>query len=170
LCVSRNHHNLEWVGERRLKNAVMLLEWIPSVSKLQPLPSKASSLSDAQERRLRNALALLNLDSSGTFNAHDLREALRSAEDLQLTDAEIDDLLGAGAATAGAPLGLSFEQLHEILTSGRYRQIENGRYYVLLSLAEAETMCASRHHPQPQAEPHAPYHRTRLTTAHTAPP
>ena len=32
LAVSRNHFNLEWVGERRLKNAVMVLEWVPVAS------------------------------------------------------------------------------------------------------------------------------------------
>ena len=26
LCVSRNHFNLDWTGDRRLKNAVMVLE------------------------------------------------------------------------------------------------------------------------------------------------
>ena len=60
--------------QRLLKNAVMLLEWVPSASKLELLPAKASSLTDAQERRLHSALSLLNLDSSGRFNPYDLRE------------------------------------------------------------------------------------------------
>lgn len=74
LCVSRNHHNLDWVGERRLKNAVMLLEWVPSVAALRALPSRASTLSEAQERRLRNALALLDLGGKGRLSRLELRE------------------------------------------------------------------------------------------------
>ena len=35
---------------------------------------------------------------------------------------------------------LSYEVLHDVLTSGRYRRADDGRYFVLLSLAEAETI------------------------------
>ena len=161
LCVTRNHHNLDWVGERRLKNAVMLLEWVPSVSALEPLSSKAGALSEVQERRLRNALSLLDNGGAGRLSRKELREVLRSAEDLQLSDAEIDALLGEhGASTPPLPRrsspgdappvvsstvsaavsALSFDELREVLISGRYRQIESGRFFVLLSLQEAETI------------------------------
>ena len=157
LCVTRNHHNLDWVGERRLKNAVMLLEWVPSVSALEPLSSKAGTLSEVQERRLRNALSLLDNGGAGRLSRKELREVLRSAEDLQLSDAEIDALLGEhGVSTPPLPRrsspgdappavsrtvsALSFEELREVLISGRYRQIEAGRFFVLLSLQEAETI------------------------------
>ena len=35
---------------------------------------------------------------------------------------------------------LSYEVLHDVLTSGRDRRADDGRYFVLLSLAEAETI------------------------------
>ena len=67
LCVSRNHFDLEWTGERRLKNAVMVLEWIPDTSRLRTLPSKTGALSPAQEARLRKALSLLDLQVAPTY-------------------------------------------------------------------------------------------------------
>ena len=71
-----------------------------------------------------------------------MREALRSAEDLHLTDAELDDLfddLGV-KDSGGLHTVLSYDVLHDVLTSGRYRRTDDGRYFVLLSLAEAETI------------------------------
>ena len=85
LCVSRNHFNLEWIGERRIKNAVMVLEWIPSVSKLRPLPC-VTRMSEPQQARLLSALQLRDFDSTG-FVRDNLREALRSAEDLEQINA-----------------------------------------------------------------------------------
>ncbi len=85
---------------------------------------------------------MLDFDSSGDYDAGELREALRSAEDLHLTDAELDDLfedLGV-KDSGGLHTVLSYEVLHDVLTSGRYRKTDDGRYFVLLSLAEAETI------------------------------
>ena len=82
------------MGERRLKNAVMVLEWVPDTTQLRTLPSATGALSAAQEERLRRALSLLDLrsrggtDTSMRFGPHELREALQSAEDLMLTDAD----------------------------------------------------------------------------------
>ena len=146
LQCSRNYFNLEWTGERRLKNAVMVLEWVPSVEKLASLPTGNAAMSAAQRARLASALKLLDFDSSGSYERGQLREALRSAEDLQLSEAELDELVETyGAASpnskAGKPTSvLSYDVLHEVLTSGRYRRADDGRYFVLLSLAEAETI------------------------------
>ena len=56
LQVSRNYFNLGWVGDRRLKNAVMVLEWVPSTKQLSPLPTGAAEMSEAQQARLHAAL------------------------------------------------------------------------------------------------------------------
>ena len=138
LQMSRNHFSLDWAGERRLKNAVMVLEWVPSVPKLAALPTSATSMSAAQQERIDSALRLLDFDSSGSFERAELREALRSAEDLQLTEAELDELLEAHGREGGSVL--SPEVLREVLISGRYRRADDGRFFVLLSLAEAETI------------------------------
>jgi Ca2+-binding EF-hand superfamily protein len=119
-------------------------------------------LSEASNQRLRKALALLDVDNNGQFDAAELVEVLRSAEDIELTDTELDDLLydskagaeggGSGKLLQVAALGgvcpstpkrrteLTFNELKKVLVSGKYRQQESGRRYVLLSLAEAETI------------------------------
>ena len=37
LALSRNHFNLQWVGDRRLKNSIVVLEWVPSGLRGKPL-------------------------------------------------------------------------------------------------------------------------------------
>jgi hypothetical protein len=54
-----------------------------------------------------------------------------------LKEATPDDPSGAAAPRADA---LTFHQLRDVLTSGRFRKVEEGRYFILLSLAEAETL------------------------------
>lgn len=95
-AAQRNHFNLDWLGERRLKNAVMVLEWVPDLSEVCSLPPKASELTAEQEARLSNSLSLLDMSDRGSYGLRELREALRSSEDLQLTDAELTPLLHSG--------------------------------------------------------------------------
>jgi len=50
----------------------MVLEWIPDVAKLSPLPTGAVAMTDAQQSRLASALRLLDFDSSGDYDAGDI--------------------------------------------------------------------------------------------------
>jgi len=93
LGISVNHYDPTWVGQRRLKNACIALEWIPEIAKLCPKKAKTTPLSEASNLRLEKALALLDIDDSGSFDIPELIEVLRSAEDVDLTDAELDELL-----------------------------------------------------------------------------
>ena len=82
--MSQNHFNLNWVGERRLKNAVMVMDWVPDLTQLRWQPAQQSTLTAGQETRLQNALSLLNLNGSGEFAAAEVMETLKSAEDIQV--------------------------------------------------------------------------------------
>ena len=56
MCLSSNNHfNLDWVGERRLKNGVMVLEYVPpsSPTPLPPGPPSTPSRASASTRRSR---------------------------------------------------------------------------------------------------------------------
>ena len=128
----------------------MVLEWVPSAAALAELPRSKTELTVSQQERLRKALSLLDADSSGSFSRTELREALREAEDLQLADSEINDLLIEHAQpNRDDPRcirdALSFDELSDVLTSGRLRKEQSGRYFVLLSLAEAETIRCIMH-------------------------
>ena len=54
---SSNYFNPKWGGERRLKNVVMLMEWVPSAS-ARVLLSKDEALTDAQEQAIDRAIDL----------------------------------------------------------------------------------------------------------------
>ena len=55
---------------------MMVLEWIPDVAKLSPLPTGydtgALAMTEAQQSRLASALRLLDFDSSGDYDAGDI--------------------------------------------------------------------------------------------------
>ena len=50
----------------------MVLEWVPDVAKLSPLPTGAVAMTEAQQSRLASALRLLDFDSSGDYDAGDI--------------------------------------------------------------------------------------------------
>ena len=145
LAVSRNHFNKEWVGERRIKNAVMVLEWVPDVTALAPSTchAAAGTLSDAQDERLRSALELLDTRATRTFDRRALRQVIVAAEHTSLEDEALDALMGDNET-------LAFEDVVSLLTCGTLRPAESGRYFVLLSLAEAETIRCILHMRQGQ--------------------
>jgi len=182
LHMSRNYFDLNWVGERRLKNVVCALDWVPSARALAPAPPRAAELSTAQATKLRNALRLLDTDGTGVFEASEVCEALRSAEDITLTEPELQELLRAAAdgegdsaragprrSAGGGRVGTGFEetgqvnghaltmkQLMRVLTSGTLRKEDAGRQRVVLSLGEAETIRCALHLRQARAEPLVP--------------
>ena len=193
LSVSRNHFSLEWLGERRLKNCVMALEWVPSVAALAPRCSDGTSLTAEQDAKLRGALHLFDLEGDGRFDAAQLREILLATGDALTLD-EVEAVIREEAARAGAGGGaadtaaataaaaaaatavaaaadddddddeallatvggaifgvdatsrvsgattLGTEEVMALLVSGRHRREQSGREWVLLSLAEAETL------------------------------
>jgi len=159
LGVSRNSFNLEWHGERRLKNSIMVLEWCPSVSEVAAMPPRVAVLTATQSERLKKSLELLDIDQSGDFSRTELIDMLHSADDYErkeaatkaaklladeagLTGPEMEGLL---SESAGSLDSLRFDKVQELLTSGRLRPEQDGRYFILLSLAEAETVRCIMH-------------------------
>ena len=159
LKISVNHYDPKWIGDRRLKNAYVSLEWIPSVSALHSRSEASAALSEASKESLDKALRLLDINDDGSFEPAELVEVLRSAEDVNVSEDELDRLLNLPAESTDSVFGfpksenvtsssareqrrtkLSLEDLKAVLTGGQYRKVESGRHYVLLSLAEAATI------------------------------
>ena len=166
LNISINHYNPLWEGDRRLKNAFISLEWIPSMAKLASKAVESTEMNEASIARLERALKLLDADNDGTYDAAEVAEVLRSAEDVDVSDAEIDELfleysgsapdaakkliapteqfgkLGVlqPAATLKRANKLTIAELQNLLLGGKFRKKDTGRQFVLLSLAEAETI------------------------------
>ena len=145
LSVSRNHFNLDWVGERRLKNAVCVLEWVPSVAQLRRTPSLQPQLSTEQSGRVDDALKLLNLRGDWRYGRREIAQLMRAAEHEAVDDAAVDQLLDGAHEES-----LSFDEMRRVLVSGELRRGDCGRHFVLLSLAEAETIRCILHMRQGQ--------------------
>jgi len=145
VAASRNYFNPNWSGLRRLKNVVVVLEYAPDAHALQP-KSPEETLQDAvlddprSEAALAKALALLASSSAAVdlrLSRAELKAAVRAATDVELGDMQLDGL----ARQYGDEQGLvGREGFRALLTSGRVRVVEKGRYFVALSLAEAETL------------------------------
>jgi len=137
---SRNYFNPSWNGLRRVKNVVMVLEWVPSRAKMRDLTPKECvamhPINAESKKSLEKAYELLSV-RTGELSAEDVLQAVWAATDIKLTEVELADIL---AEYGTARSSLTLDGLQKLLTRGRLRRIENGRNYVIVSLAEAETI------------------------------
>ena len=157
IMASSNYFNRSWNGLRRLKNVVMILEWIPSVMAVEEL-----SLPDADIQKLigedvkggsedfdiaaqdtmTKALQLLSFEGKKHLTRNDLRNAIEMAVFSKVSESELDALL----ATFGVNIedcnedGMDFSVFEVLLRSGKFLKRQKGRYWVAVSLAEAETL------------------------------
>ena len=142
LHLSRNYFNPAWSGLRRLKNVVCLLEWCPdadaSVLRLVTDSEHKGQvrLNDSQQATIFKAHALLK-DENGRLTRERLEDVVTAATSAPVDPDDIAKLwedFGCGGQ------GVTAEGLQEILISGRLYPTHHGRYWVAVSLAEAETL------------------------------
>lgn len=144
LKVSRNYFNPNWTGLRRVKNVVMVLEWTPSESAVSVVPPeqvRALNLLDAtQTKAFEKSFHLLNFHAAegAELSAVDLVNAVRAATDYKLSAESVQELI----REFGDPKTntISMVGFKAAITSGRLRAVHYGRYWVAVSLAEAETL------------------------------
>jgi len=139
LLVSDNYFDKRWTGARRIKNVVMVLEWIPSVSRISLMPPRdPKALSGQQEVELHKAFALFDQHNKGSLDRESIKTLINSAIDfIEPPTEEQMDAVMKEFASEGV---IDYEHLKLFLQSGKFREEESGRYYVTLSLAEAETI------------------------------
>ncbi|CAE7388739.1 unnamed protein product, partial [Symbiodinium necroappetens] len=165
LLLSRNYFNRYWLGHRRLKNAVMMLEWIPRVGELKEQAREAWT--SEEEAQLLDIWSVLTKDTAkdkptdqvkratGSINGavlKDLQSALHGLPEPTRFAAFLADLANHGAEVASEQSQESSEEeelrkrqanfacFRSLLGNHRNPPLEAGRLYVLLSLAEAETL------------------------------
>jgi hypothetical protein len=151
LLFTRNYFNPSWRGLRRVKNVVMVLE-VGSCStgeSLQPRPSDELrvELTPEQSEVLARAHTLLGFHAASEGNLHylnmeDLRNAVEAATDTQPSDALISHViqqLSIGDNCAANAL-ISLEAFRKLVTSYALYPETSGRYWMAVSLAEAETI------------------------------
>jgi hypothetical protein len=144
LQISRNYYNPDWTGLRRPKNVIMVLEWVPIMSRLALVTSDSQTeLSPAQEAALQKAFWFLSgISGSAQSIAHDdVIWALRAASDAVSNTAPETELLTRVLAAFGHHSnGLTYSGFKALLLSKKLQPKEKGRYFVGISLAEAETL------------------------------
>mmetsp|Transcript_74196 Transcript_74196/g.197960 ORF Transcript_74196/g.197960 Transcript_74196/m.197960 type:complete len:3050 (-) Transcript_74196:601-9750(-) len=149
MLLSRNYYHPGWSGLRRLKNVVVIMEWAPSTdpSRLRLLTdddhTAATRLCERQEAAVARAHALLAFHKTTGGGGRLSREGLADAVHAALCappEEGLVDALYRDFADGGEEGGLSAAALRRLLASGRLRPEHHGRYWVALSLAEAETL------------------------------
>jgi len=142
VMLSNNYYKHTWrlTSVRRLKNVICFLELVPATDHLRRLTVSTSDLTEEQKARLREALELCGggrEDCSTGFAGDEVRALCR-----------VLDLRAEGAAYAATmPSGgrVSLTDLEKEIASQAICKAQEGRFYVALSLQEAEHLRGSMH-------------------------
>ena len=147
LLASRNYFRRSWGGLRRLRNVVVVMEWAPrgggNGAPPPPPADGAAVLTARQATAVAKAHALFR-GGDAAMSRDALRDAVETVEDVDepCGEAKLDGVL----AEFGTPGGLLDEAgFARLLASGGLHPRTDGRYYVLLSLSEAETLRRALH-------------------------
>jgi len=136
ILVSDNYFNRQWGGDRRIKNVVMTLEWVPNPQEVKQYPPRESKIPQSWDTAFQTAFNMFDQDNSGTLEPSEVSELVRAATDVRPSEAELADLI----KEFGKDGKLSRSGLLDTLQSGNLRPEFKGRYTIALSLAEAETI------------------------------
>ena len=148
LWMSKNYFDPSWSlkTHRRLKNIIVLLDVAPSLSGLSDIVDPGKSLTKSQEKSLRKAFDFADSGSSGGLHFGELKEVLK-AVDVNESDEEGKKLINS--LLNGQPPDpkrlITFDEVKNVLSKRTYYKIQQGRFYVALSLFEAECMRAAMH-------------------------
>eukprot|EP00457_Paulinella_chromatophora_P000666 gb/GEZN01000666.1/.p1 GENE.gb/GEZN01000666.1/~~gb/GEZN01000666.1/.p1 ORF type:complete len:1255 (+),score=253.94 gb/GEZN01000666.1/:412-3765(+) len=159
LYLSRNYFNPNWKGLRRIKNVVMVLEWAPNATQLRLLTEQERQASlpgmtDKQRDVLAKAFSFLRYHGHSKWQAAreggkqvadayqlavtDVANAIQAAVDREIPPAQLALLMNKYGNESGQAMGL--DGLQSLLLSGDLTPEQQGRCFVAVSLAEAETL------------------------------
>eukprot|EP00931_Biecheleriopsis_adriatica_P057118 TRINITY_DN33879_c0_g1_i1.p1 TRINITY_DN33879_c0_g1~~TRINITY_DN33879_c0_g1_i1.p1 ORF type:complete len:3259 (+),score=710.44 TRINITY_DN33879_c0_g1_i1:1294-9777(+) len=142
VMLSENYYRQSWrlTSVRRLRNIICFMEWVPSVEHLKRLTVSPGALTGVQRARLREALELCG------GGREDCSAGLASEEVRTLCN--VLDLGREGEALAAMmPPGgrLPLAKIESDVACQTVYKMQQGRFYVALSLEEAEHLRASMH-------------------------
>ena len=155
LYFSSNYFNLKWSGQRRLRNIMIIMEWLPSAKLVKPSVELLEPGTSEQRRELSRIIdriwqLLAQEPAEGRIDRDAVQLVLEESLGRGLDDATMEsyfamlagdsgdsDEAGAGAARL---MELDRQQLRQLLLDPRHRPSEDGRRSVCLSLSEAQTI------------------------------
>ena len=152
LLMSENHFHRVWTltSHRRLKNVVVLLEWLPDVDKVKEVPAvEVGIMYDSPDRRmkLQRAFDMLSRTKEDGTNVLDRSGFARLVM-------LIDPTVGSESSPAMSKVWdrvregkeeLTFADIDRMTVSQSLNMVHSERYYVALSLDEAEHLRAVMH-------------------------
>jgi len=138
LLVSNNYFDRRWSGARRIKNCVVALDWIPSLSELSERQVEGRKLSDEQEVALNKAFLFFDANNSGDIDKDEMAQIIRSVVDFRPTEEQVADAMTKYRSEEKKRT--EYAEFRKFVLGGEYRTEDNGRYTTLVSLAEAETI------------------------------
>jgi len=132
--------------QRRLRMPVVMLEWVPDIDALTRLSSNSTArVSSAFKSQLRLALDVLGLQGKEALSSEDMR-VLLSCISMGMEHGEATQLLAiAEKLRESRPTGAGDQKLEIIAAALQHALVHPGRYYVLLTLAEAEALRVALH-------------------------
>mgnify|MGYP003948662503 FL=1 len=157
LRLSYNYFNPKWRGLRRLKNVVMVMEWLPGLGKggsrvsSDALSSASSSrpICDVNDPIVHKAFGLLCVDGLEQkqqemyMTREDFYRAVCEVSGIDSIE-ECNETFGLDSIYDQECLfganGLTASQFHGLVSSGRFHPVDTKRHWVALTLAEAETL------------------------------
>ena len=148
MYVSNNYYQKMWSSKthRRLKNVIVTMEFMPSKAALQEVAAAGKPFTGAQEKMLKRAFSGANSNKSGGGGAgislDEVKEVLRAV------DVDVDGEDGDKFFEKMPELknrAITFEELKRLLEQRLFYRVQAGRYYVAMSLFEAECMRAVMH-------------------------
>ena len=164
VLLSSDHTSPRWRydSHRRLKNILVTMEWVPDVDAVSPLTAHlvdglpaagGAELSETQEARLRRVFELNDPRGRGALNESALLTVLadmglrpdQHADDRAAVDELFTSLRAAGGGGHDADVELGEDAFLTLMQSQRFVPGEAGRYWVALSLREAESLRGAMH-------------------------
>ena len=144
LHVSNNYYDKKWnmKTHRRLKNVNVTMDFFPSESAMREIAAVGKAFTAEQEQVLKRAFVGADGSQSGKISVEELKEVLRAVDvDVEGEDGDkffeqIPDIQSRS---------ITFDELKHYLTQRMFYRVQAGRYYVILSLFEAECLRAVMH-------------------------
>ena len=151
LHVSNNYFDKRWSGARRIKNVAIVLEYMVDPNKCSATTVSYRDCLDAKQEAVMNAAlglfhhygGISDRGTASTGGRYDLSEVGQILKAFCHVDLKRDNLL-ISCILAQRHLSLdelcNEEVLKDLLLSGAFSQIQSGRQFITVSLAEAETI------------------------------
>jgi len=145
VMMSENLYRRTWrfTSVRRLKNVICFLEWVPNTDQLKRLDYR-SNLTAEQRASFKETFDLYDLDRRGSIGAKEVKLLFRALD----LDAEGESVV----ANLGSRR-MSWEQIEKEVSSQTFCKMQQGRFFVALSLREAEHLRAAMHLLSPDVWP-----------------